>query len=538
MKNPPEAYRKYQVEVPDEKGIVIKHIGSKKESYVYKKTEYFRNKNGVPSAKSFIIGKLDEQTGKMTPNKNYFTHYNVAPLLREGDVLQFGFSYLVEFIADKIGLRKTLVQSMGEQRADLILAVAVFIIQNGNVLDDIDDWQIKTYLPKISTALNSQSTSDLFKNILASERNAFFKGWIKASFKGGAVCYDVTSISSYSEVIPGVEFGHNRDGEKLGQFNLGAFCDEESKLPLYYNFYNGSLTDRTNLAYVLKDAYRRGLKSIKIIVDGGFWSLECFDMFSTICEAFTVGMPSSLKEARAIVEEHRESFGGIEDKIETPHLFCKRIPKQLNGCEGDVLLYFNAIDHAVQGQELCEKINRLEIELSKLKRLPAPDKQKKYLPYFKLEKEEGANRFVFSRDSQKINERLQVLGFFLIFTTDKDSSPDDILYYYRAKDVAEKLFQSIKDYMDGDRLRTHTEETTEGKIFVTFVASILRTYLSVKMTPWRRQYSKSVKDGIKELSNIKAYFELNEICLTKALTKKQRELLLLFGCESLEAKDL
>ena len=70
--------------------------------------------------------------------------------------------------------------------------------------------------------------------------NKFFIDWVKTAMGDGAVCYDVTSISSYAQQMTSVERGYNRDGEDLAQFNLGVFCDETSKTPIYYNRYNGS----------------------------------------------------------------------------------------------------------------------------------------------------------------------------------------------------------------------------------------------------------------------------------------------------------
>jgi len=73
---------------------------------------------------------------------------------------------------------------------------------------------------------------------------------VKTALGDGSVCYDVTSISSYSQAMPAVERGYNRDSDDLAQYNLDMFCDECSKTPLYYNRYNGSLTNKTNLSYL------------------------------------------------------------------------------------------------------------------------------------------------------------------------------------------------------------------------------------------------------------------------------------------------
>ena len=83
----------------------------------------------------------------------------------------------------------------------------------------------------------------------------------------------------------------------------------------------------------------------------------------------------------------------------------------------------------------------------------------------------------------------------MIFTTDMDATPEDTLFHYRAKDVVEKLFDQIKCDMEGNRIRTHNEQTTDGKVFVTFVACVIRTYLLNKLTQYLTDSSTSFKEG-------------------------------------------
>jgi transposase len=59
----------------------------------------------------------------------------------------------------------------------------------------------------------------------------------KTALTDDSICCDVTSVSSYSKTIADVEYGYNRDGEDLPQFNIGMFCGENNKLPIYYNQY-------------------------------------------------------------------------------------------------------------------------------------------------------------------------------------------------------------------------------------------------------------------------------------------------------------
>ncbi|MGI6680869.1 MAG: hypothetical protein ACOX3T_05230 [Bdellovibrionota bacterium] len=62
--------------------------------------------------------------------------------------------------------------------------------------------------------------------------------------------YDVTSISSYSKKISILEFGYNRDMDKLPQINIGICYGSTTKLPLFYQVYNGSITDKTYFSFL------------------------------------------------------------------------------------------------------------------------------------------------------------------------------------------------------------------------------------------------------------------------------------------------
>ena len=120
-------------------------------------------------------------------------------------------------------------------------------------------------------------------------------------------------------------------------------------------------------------------------------------------------------------------------------------------------------------------------------------------------------------------------GFFLIFSTDMESSPSEILFHYRAKDANEKLFAQIKVDMHGRRIRTHSEGTTDGKTFVTFIACIIRDYLLTKLEQYLTDSSTSLKKALSQLSNITVISGPDGCRFVQALTKKQKQILNAFA---------
>lgn len=518
------------VDIPDGNGVHTKIAGAKGERYVYKYTHYFRNAEGKPRNRAILIGKVDSTTGKMKPNNNYFEIFKVTPNIPDATVWDYGYSYLALKCSNDMGLTSCLNEIFGIQAMDIIVSAA-YIIREGSTMDAIDDWLDRTLIPGYSKHLNSQNTSKLFESISPSKTHEFFKKWISLSLTGDNVCYDVTSISSYSRTMTDVEYGYNRDGENLPQFNIGMFCDENSKIPLYFNRYNGSLTDKTNLSYVLENAGAVGLKDIKFVVDGGFISEECIRNLSTHSKAFTIGIPSHLAIANDMIKSRSKIIEKYVNKLLDYDIYCVENHIDYYGIRGRLMLFYDPMNHAQLCNEMSDRIRLLTTELSKLKRYPS-SKLKRYLQYFKITKHSDDNGFDFVVDFDKVDLLRQRKGFFLIFSTDNESTHNEILYHYRAKDAAEKLFDQLKVDMQGGRIRTHNEQTTNGKAFVIFIALAIRTYMLGKLGNYISDKTTSLKKIFNKLTNISIVTNNGETRFTKALTKEQKSILAIFDASN------
>jgi transposase len=488
------------VDIPVSDGVHVKVAGAKNEKYVYKYTKYFRNAEGKPRNKAVMIGKLDNTSGKMAPNGNYYDLFNVEREMADNSVWDYGFAYLVKKCAEDMGILGCLDKAFGEKAMDILVAAA-YIIREGNAMDGIDDWLERTYFENFTKILNSQGVSRLFESISESKTHAFFKAWVGAVLCGGNVCYDVTSVSSYSRTMTNVEYGYNREHEDLPQFNLGLFADEFTKLPLYYNRYSGSLTDKTNLSYVLENAKSVGIENVKFVVDGGFIGEECMQNLYKHAKAFTVGIPTCLDISEDMLATHSQGIDKYVNKLDGYEIYCVEKTIKHYGIDGKLMLFYDPMSHAQLCNEMSERINLLSAELGKLKRYPK-NKLKRYTQYFTIIKHETDSGFDFETDNEKIDKLRFRKGFFLIFSNDWSATHDDILCHYRMKDVAEKLFDQMKVDMQGNRIRTHNEITTGGKTFVTFIALTIRTFMLEKLKQYLSDSSTSLKKVFNQLENI------------------------------------
>ncbi|MDR0751823.1 MAG: transposase [Christensenellaceae bacterium] len=75
--------------------------------------------------------------------------------------------------------------------------------------------------------------------------------------------------------------------------------------------------------------------------------------------------------------------------------------------------------------------------------------------------------------NNNLDDKLQNDGLFLLFTNDTESTPREVIEYYKQKDNIEKLFQKIVNDVGTRKPTTHNESATRGKLFTAFLTSII-----------------------------------------------------------------
>jgi transposase len=77
-----------------------------------------------------------------------------------------------------------------------------------------------------------------------------------------------------------------------------------------------------------------------------------------------------------------------------------------------------------------------------------------------------------TRKTQIISEHVTRFGVTIMLTNRSKLKQEDILDLYRKKDHIEKIFDILKNEFDGKRLRSHSKETLDGRLFIKFIALI------------------------------------------------------------------
>lgn len=513
-----------KVPMPGQK-VFIKRV--KSHEYVYYRTRIYRNEKGQPTSDTAIIGKRDLESGMLIPNSRYYEIFDETPSVNQSapkTIKDYGNTFLLDFLMAKYDILSTLKYAFPQNYLE-IATLAEYMVCEGNVFYYCDDWCEKTFT-KLEKVISSQACSRIFESIDYDSKMKFFRRWVYAREKEEYLAYDVTSISSYSTGNDNVEWGYNRDNENLPQVNMGMIFGETSKIPVYYNVYPGSIPDKCYLDYMLSDSNLLGLKYSKFVMDKGFFTADNLNRLVKETLRFIVSVPNSQNIPKRIISENQHMQYDSKNSLGFGKPYAKCVTINDYGFRANLHIFFDSLKFHLESDSLYNEIEKREKALLSMKFKPSVDSAyDKYFTFF----DDKNGSFTFERNPDVINNSISHLGYFLLLTTDFALSSQEVLDIYRRKDIIEKSFDNLKNALDMKRIRTHNKDTCDGKMFVAFIALILKSILDFSLREFNRKNNMTVDKVIKELSKIRLVSFDNGTSLLNPITKKQKDILDIFA---------
>ncbi len=80
------------------------------------------------------------------------------------------------------------------------------------------------------------------------------------------LAYDISSISSYSELIRFVKYGKNKEHDGLPQINLALLYGESSRLPVYYRSMPGNISDVKTIKQLIDELGYLSIEKVKLML--------------------------------------------------------------------------------------------------------------------------------------------------------------------------------------------------------------------------------------------------------------------------------
>ena len=525
----------------------------KNDRYLYYRVRSYRDEHGQKKNERFAIGKVfeDALTGLnyFCPNDAYYeklikaspptgaklkgrgrTAVKTARTYSETDD-NVGFGYMIACwkIIKELHL-DTLLEDCFGSLSRSIIAVSSFLAAGApGGLSNIDHFTRKN-MCFTSGVIDSEGLSELYGNICYPMRQEFFRKWINRCCADDCICYDVTSISNYSENLPFVSWGYNRDKERLPQFNVGMFCTVQSKLPVYFCSYNGNINDFTNFPYVISQAQDVGLNErqgarFTLVIDGGFAVADAIQEAREAGFDLIVGAPKDFGIAvrdELLLWRSRSDLSDADIFMRGNEAFrYHEIPFTIGRVQTRLLMFKSPKSAIEQETTLNSFINKTEEDLSAKSRM-SRDSTAKYKPFFDISFNDKG--FSFKLNRQEYKKALTLCGCFALFCTRDDLSAEQVLDLYRAKDCVEKSFTAFKNDILDERIRTKSTESTNGKLFLAFIGLIIRRKLEDKLRTYLRQNRMGLDSAIARLTDIRCIKSGASWVLEKSLTHQQKEL--------------
>jgi transposase len=501
--------------------------------YVYYTLRAYRNQKGKPTSDEAAIGKRDPETGMLIPNKKYFEIFRLAPRSESAvkipatSVSDFGNTYALAQAADETGLMAAVKKCFPEKWRKMIMC-AFYMVCEGNIMMYMEDWLKTTESPFPGGKLDDRRCSELFASISYVERMGFFEEWVKKRIEQEYIAYDVTSISTRALGIDMAEWGYNRDHEPLPQINLGMYYGAASHIPVYYNLYSGSVTDKSHLIFMLRNVVNLGIGKVRFVLNCGFVTETNMKYMSKGKFPFISLLPLTRIEAIKLVGERGVDIRRSACRIAGEEIYGTGVDMTLYGIAMRAHIFFDPEKQALDEKELYAHIERLSKELKTMEKPRGVCK--KYTDYFIVERT-SKTEIKFEANHAKIDARLKRAGFFVLISTDMTLTSEEVISIYCGRDAIEKNFDQLKNDLDFRRLHTHLNRTTEGKVFVGFLALILRSWMLKKIKAHHDAKKLTFEKVMLELKKIKVVTVSGTGLQMTTLTKTQKSILALLGVD-------
>ncbi|MFB6367954.1 transposase, partial [Paenibacillus elgii] len=173
----------------------------------------------------------------------------------------YGATYLFDQIGQETGVEADLKACFPDSYKKILSIAYFLIVEENNSLSRFSHWQ-RIHIHPFGADIPSQRSSELFQSIEEAQRMAFFEKQGKRRIEKEYWAFDITTLSSYSEVLKQVKKGKNKEHDRLPQINLALLFGEESGLPFYYRKLPGHVTDVKTVRQLMQEFHIMGYKKV------------------------------------------------------------------------------------------------------------------------------------------------------------------------------------------------------------------------------------------------------------------------------------
>ena len=544
-------YLKFKVKIPDIKSKVFLNTirGVVYVNYEYDRVYKPEKKYNIP--KRTTIGKIcEDDTEMMYPNTNYLKFFPDAGLpmktghTERSSCLRIGAFLIIRKVIKDYKLDDMISRIIGKDSGLFLDLVAYTIITENNAGQYYPDYAYNHPLfTKNMRVYSDAKVSEFFSEITYDQSAAFLNEWngSRDHKERIYISYDSTNKTCQAGEIEIAEFGRPKDGQTKPVFNYSIAYDKGNREPLFYEEYLGSIVDVSQLQYMLEKAKGYGYKKAGFILDRGYFSKENIQFMDKCGYDFVIMVKGMKPLVSALILENKGAFEESRaHSIRGYGVSGMTVKKGLFPSDEEERyfhIYYSSRKYTYEREAVEAKIDRMAKHLEKQESKPVKI-EKSLGQYFDLiyyHEGQKDEKFMFGKERNDVVEQeIRLCGYFVIITSMKMTAKE-ALALYKGRDGSEKLFRGDKSYLGNRSLRVQSDESFGAKVFVEFVALIVRnkiyTYLKdiIAENEVRPNYM-TVPAALKELEKIEMIRQPDNIYrLDHAVTSVQKSILKAFG---------
>ena len=485
---------------------------TKSGKYHYKVDAYWDKEKQQSRKREVYLGKEDPKTGKVAPVRELSLSISLD------NIRDYGPVATCRFLAEENGILPSLREAFENNMAESIFLLALFLVSKMMPLSYFEKWAngVKHEYKGHKSSWTSTGVSGILQELgtQSGKRLDFLEKLVelnKESFSTALI--DITSISTYSSIDGWAAFEHNRDGESLPQVNVQLVMLQPCGLPVALLMIEGSISDVSTLKNAILLLRSFGINGIDSIMDRGFFSRSNLDELNNSGIGVTIPVPSNNLVYKKAIKTYGKKLRSAKNTFSDDQDLIRHIAFDNDdlGRKYRLHLYLNESRQLTQNNQLYIQLEKAEADF---KNEPPSSKKeamarlRTILPKIRMQ----FFKLILSVDGtwqleRKVNalaRQEKKSGHMLLLTDKQTYSGLEALENYRSRDSIEKLFDNLKNALELDRLRNHSAEASEGKLFVALIAMMLHSTM-------QRRLAASGKEIKRRLTPREALLDLRKI---------------------------
>ena len=545
-------YLDFLVKIPNISGKITYRKKADVDYVYYEYDRIYDKGSQKTNPKRATIGKKSEaDPTMMQPNENYLKYFPDEDLPETKDrtmrssSLKIGSWLIIRKVIEEYKLSEILSRYISKKNLGLTLDLAAYsIITEDNSNQYYPDYAFDHPLFSNGMHIYSDSKiSDLLQSMTDEMSVGFLNDWNAARDHREKIyiSYDSTNKNCQAGDIDMVEYGHPKMDCDLPIFNYAIAYDTDNREPLFYERYPGSINDVSELQLMLDKAAGFGYKKIGFILDRGYFSKANIRAMDKYGYSFVIMVKGMHDLVSSLVMEHKGTFENKWVKhIDEYDVYGTTVKKRMyetDAKERYIHIYHSITKEGAERALLSKKLRQMKSYMMQHTN-EAIALGSGFSQYYILHYNEDNEVFQFPEDRVDVIERENDLSGYFCIITSEEMSAKEALDLYKSRDVSEKLFRGDKSYLGDKSLRVYGDSSAESKIFIEFIALIIRSRIYTCLKDTMKDLDKrpnymTVPAALKELDKIEMVrLTDNRYRLDHAVTAVQKTILKAFGMDA------